>query len=87
MANYGGNESSNPSENLVPYKGNSIRYTRFKKFINTNGLIDIGPLGIPFTWCNKREESNAIFARLDRALMNCRCLNRTLKLSETMFQL
>lgn len=33
-------------------------------------MIEIGPLGIPFTWCNKREASNAIFARLDRALID-----------------
>lgn len=81
------NELSNHDEKLFAYEENSTRYTMFNKIINTNGLIDIGHLGIPFTWYSNREATNAIFARLDQELTNVHWLNNALLLTLTIFQL
>lgn len=62
------NELSNSNKKSSKYKGNSTRYDKFNKLINNNRLIDL--LGVAFTWYNKREASNATFARLNRALAN-----------------
>lgn len=64
------NELSNPTEKLSVYKGSSRRYAKFNNLINPNGLIDIGQVGIPFTWYKKREAIETIFTRLDRVLIN-----------------
>ncbi|KAH7861063.1 hypothetical protein Vadar_021190 [Vaccinium darrowii] len=42
----------------------------FRKFINDNELIDLGFVGYPFTWNNKRGHGANIRERLDRALVN-----------------
>lgn len=62
------NEVTNANKILPAYKGNSTRYSKSNKFWNTNGLIDIDHLGIPFKWYNKREVINAISACLNKAL-------------------
>lgn len=48
-------ELSNPNEKLSTDKGSSTTYAKFSNFISTNGLIDSGHGGIPFTWNNNRE--------------------------------
>lgn len=42
----------------------------FRDFVGTNQLIDIGFVGYPFTWSNKRGGEDNIRLRLDRALAN-----------------
>lgn len=42
----------------------------FNNFIRNNWLIDIGYVGYPFTWNNKRDGAANIQLRLDRALVN-----------------
>lgn len=54
------NKLSNPNEKLSANKESSSRYANFNKFIDTNGLIDVGHLGVPFTW--SRKVANSIFA-------------------------
>lgn len=64
------NEISNTHERLSLSKSNSTRSTNFNKFIDSNFLIDLGFLGNPYTWYNKRNDSSAVFSRLDRAMAN-----------------
>jgi hypothetical protein len=40
----------------------------FKKFIDHAGLVDLGFVGNPYTWCNKRQGLASIKERLDRGL-------------------
>lgn len=42
----------------------------FKEVINTNGLIDLGYSGIPYTWSNKQQGEDLILERLDCGLTN-----------------
>ncbi|KAH7846917.1 hypothetical protein Vadar_019661 [Vaccinium darrowii] len=42
----------------------------FRNFIDNNDLIDIGFVGFPFTWNNKRHGWANIRQRLDRAIVN-----------------
>lgn len=42
----------------------------FRNFIDNNDLIDIGFVGFPFTWNNKRHGRANIRQRLDRAIVN-----------------
>ncbi|KAH7845104.1 hypothetical protein Vadar_021447 [Vaccinium darrowii] len=42
----------------------------FRAFISESQLIDMGYVGYPFTWNNKRQGRNNIRERLDRALIN-----------------
>ncbi|XP_074299994.1 uncharacterized protein LOC141631194 [Silene latifolia] len=41
----------------------------FREAMDECGLIDIGFCGSPYTWWNRRGEPNAVFERLDRALV------------------
>lgn len=66
------NELGNPSEKLPVHQGNSTRHSKFKKFIQL-GLIDLGAMGLPFTWYNKRIDSGAIFECLDQVLYLTNC--------------
>lgn len=43
-----------------------------QQVVDTNGLIDLGFIGHPFTWSNKRVGAANIQERLDRALVNDR---------------
>lgn len=69
LTNYRGfnhlSELSNPNEKFA-YKGNSTRYTKFKFFINTNGLIDIAHVGVPLDRIISEKQQML----LDRALAN-----------------
>lgn len=49
---------------------NSTRYNNFNKFIRNNSLIDLGYIGNPFTWHNKRGYEDTIFSCLDRGFAN-----------------
>ena len=40
----------------------------FKHFIDHFGLVDLGFVGSPFTWCNNRQGAASIKDRLDRGL-------------------
>ncbi|KAH7860705.1 hypothetical protein Vadar_017015 [Vaccinium darrowii] len=42
----------------------------FRDFIEDNGLIDVGYVGHPFTWNNRRGGRANVKERLDRALVN-----------------
>ncbi|KAH7853402.1 hypothetical protein Vadar_001983 [Vaccinium darrowii] len=44
----------------------------FRNFVWDNGLIDIGYVGYPFTWNNRRSGRENVRERLDRALVNSR---------------
>ncbi|KAF7146649.1 hypothetical protein RHSIM_Rhsim04G0083800 [Rhododendron simsii] len=44
----------------------------FRNFIDDNDLIDVGYVGYPFTWNNKRGGRDNIRMRLDRAVVNPR---------------
>ncbi|KAK6163315.1 hypothetical protein DH2020_000179 [Rehmannia glutinosa] len=44
------------------------RLRNFRQAILKAGLVDLGFSGHPFTWTNRRENPNTIWARLDRAL-------------------
>ncbi|XP_042944657.1 uncharacterized protein LOC122278542 [Carya illinoinensis] len=51
----------------------------FRDAIDDCGIKDLGYQGCPYTWSNRREESECISARLDRALANeVWCLNNPL---------
>lgn len=41
----------------------------------TVGLMDLGFLGLPFTWDNRQEVNNNIKVRLDRGLANSELLD------------
>ena len=41
----------------------------FNSFIDDNSLIDIGMVGRPFTWSNRRRGDELIQERLDRFLV------------------
>ena len=43
-------------------------FETFTSFINRNGLIDIGFEGMPWTWCNNRDNEWEIKERIDRVL-------------------
>jgi hypothetical protein len=40
----------------------------FRGFIDQHGLVDLGFVGNPFTWCNNRQGSATIKERLDKGL-------------------
>ena len=40
----------------------------FRECLDFCGLKDLGYSGLPFTWCNRRFESNVVWVRLDRAV-------------------
>ncbi|KAG6629896.1 hypothetical protein CIPAW_14G116800 [Carya illinoinensis] len=42
----------------------------FRDLLDECGLLDLGYIGNPFTWCNKREPQHSISERLDRGLAN-----------------
>ncbi|KAG2667144.1 hypothetical protein I3760_15G097700 [Carya illinoinensis] len=42
----------------------------FQDLLDDCGLLDLGYIGNPFTWCNKREPQHSISERLDRGLAN-----------------
>lgn len=46
-------------------KGKPTRYSNFNRFIHENNLIDLGFVGNPYTWRNKREKQVAILSHLD----------------------
>lgn len=52
------NELSSSQEEVMNYKGNSIRYTKFKKIMNENSFVDIG---LPYTWWNNINHVDAVF--------------------------
>jgi hypothetical protein len=50
----------------LPYASSSMDF--FHDFVNTNGMVDLGFIGTPFTWSNHRDGHNLIRQRLDRGL-------------------
>lgn len=64
---------SNSNRKCSAQHGSSTRYIQFNKFIQQNGLIDIGYLGLPYTCYNKREKHYAIFERIEMALVTRKC--------------
>jgi hypothetical protein len=46
----------------------SSSHCPFKHFIDHLGLVDLGFVGNPFTWCNNRQGFDTIKERLDRSL-------------------
>ncbi|XP_042944683.1 uncharacterized protein LOC122278570 [Carya illinoinensis] len=42
----------------------------FCELLDDCGLLDLGYIGNPFTWCNKREPEHSISERLDQGLAN-----------------
>jgi hypothetical protein len=46
----------------------SSSHCPFKHFIDHHGLVDLGFVGNPFTWCNNRKGIDSIKERLDRGL-------------------
>ncbi|GAB2281649.1 hypothetical protein Dimus_039487 [Dionaea muscipula] len=48
----------------------------FWEFVSSNGLIDLGFKGYPFTWNNRRQGPANVRERLDRALANTAWLER-----------
>lgn len=64
------NELSSPDEKLFFSWGNSTRYNNFNNVINQNNLIDLRYSDNPFTWHNKKNDQDAIFSKLDRAMAN-----------------
>ncbi|XP_074318307.1 uncharacterized protein LOC141655110 [Silene latifolia] len=59
----------------------------FREAIDECGLMDIGYWGNPFTWWNRRGDSEAIYERLDRALATPSFINHcpTIKLNHLDF--
>jgi hypothetical protein len=47
----------------------------YKHFIDHFGLVDLGFVGNPFTWCNNRQGSDTIKERLDRSLASLSWIN------------
>lgn len=39
---------------MARHKGNSTQYNKFKEILNENNLVDIGYIGLPYTWWNNR---------------------------------
>jgi hypothetical protein len=56
------------SEKLGGLPVASSSYCPFKHFIDHHGLVDLGFVGNPFTWCNNRKGLDTIKERLDRGL-------------------
>jgi hypothetical protein len=46
----------------------SSSHCPFKQFIDHFGLVDLGFVGNPYTWCNNRQGAASIKERLDRGL-------------------
>jgi hypothetical protein len=46
----------------------SFSHYSFRNFIDRHGLVDIGFVGNPYTWFNKRKGFAIVKERLDRAL-------------------
>lgn len=46
-----------------------------KKILNKYNLIDIGFIGLPYTWWDNRTQSDAVFERLDRVVAKAQWLN------------
>lgn len=42
----------------------------FNNLLNSQGLMDLGHDGSPFSWTNKQKGNRKILCRLDRALAN-----------------
>jgi hypothetical protein len=48
--------------------GSCSSHCPFRGFINQLGLVDLGFVGNPFTWCNNRHGFDTIKERLDKDL-------------------
>ncbi|GLT69224.1 hypothetical protein SLA2020_413920 [Shorea laevis] len=48
----------------------SPSHNSFVDFVHSNGLVDLGYVGNPFTWNNNRQGTHNIKERLDRGLSN-----------------
>lgn len=64
------NELTSSYDKLASHTGNSTRYNKFIKNHNENKLVDIGCLGLSYTWSNNRIHLDAIFERLDKVVAN-----------------
>lgn len=69
------NELSRAEDKSAKNRGNTTRYNKFNNILNTNKLIDIGHICLPFTWWNSRSNDNAILERLDRVMTNTSWIN------------
>ncbi|XP_059450878.1 uncharacterized protein LOC132181647 [Corylus avellana] len=56
------------SENLGGRPVASSSHCPFRNFIDQHGMVDLGFVGNPFTWCNNRTGFATIKERLDRGL-------------------
>jgi hypothetical protein len=50
----------------LPYACSSWNF--FRNFMNTQGMVDLGSSGNPFTWSNHREGRHQIKQQLDRGI-------------------
>jgi hypothetical protein len=57
-----------PHEKLGGKTFGSSPHYEFCNFVHSNGLVDLGYDGNPYTWCNKRSGCALIKERLDRGL-------------------
>ncbi|KAL0444077.1 UNVERIFIED_CONTAM: hypothetical protein Slati_2130400 [Sesamum latifolium] len=48
----------------------------FRKALAASDLTDLGFQGMKYTWCNRRQNPNTVWARLDRACGNTRCVSK-----------
>jgi hypothetical protein len=57
-----------PQDKLGGRSFGSSSHHDFADFVHSNGLFDLGYVGNPYTWCNRRQGLNVIKERLDRGL-------------------
>lgn len=44
-----------------------VESREFRRFIEGNGLVDLGFVGLGFTWCNNHHSEVRVWKRIDRA--------------------
>ncbi|KAK3230421.1 hypothetical protein Dsin_002302 [Dipteronia sinensis] len=64
------NEILNDSEKVGGQSRSSTLMDNFRSALDDCGLEDLGFLGPPFTWCNKRDTDQLVQERLDRGVCN-----------------
>ena len=69
------NNIMNANEKLGPRPVDVRRIYYFCCMVKQCGLFDLGYNGLPYTWTNKRFNSNLTYEHLDRCLGKCRMVH------------
>lgn len=69
------NDITNSNEKFGGRQPSRVKMEPFLKFLNIANLLDLGFMGLKFTWTNCRGPNSLIRTRIDRANVNAGWLN------------